>query len=298
MAKKTNPLNIVQNSSMRRPEWLRIKLGDNNNFSELRTLVKEQRLNTVCESARCPNLGECWNRGTATFMILGNVCTRSCTFCNIDVGKPDEYDPHEAERVAESVKKLNLRHAVVTSVTRDDLSDGGAALFAATIRAIRQKKPGCTVEVLIPDMKGDTDDLDVILAARPDIFNHNLETVERLQRALRVQATYKRSLFVLDYAAKKGFVTKTGIMLGAGEEKDEVVQLMRDARAVDVDILTVGQYLPPSKQHFPIQRYYHPDEFAELKTIAMELGFKHVEAGPLVRSSYHADAHVAHQPNV
>ncbi len=298
MAKKKNPLNIVQNSSMRRPEWLRIKLGDNNNFSGLRTLVKEQRLNTVCESARCPNLGECWNRGTATFMILGNVCTRSCTFCNIDVGKPDEYDPHEAERVAESVKKLNLRHAVVTSVTRDDLSDGGAALFAATIRAIRQKKPGCTVEVLIPDMKGDTDDLDVILAARPDIFNHNLETVERLQRALRVQATYKRSLFVLDYAGKNGFVTKTGIMLGAGEEKDEIVQLMRDARAVDVDILTIGQYLPPSKQHFPIQRYYHPDEFAELKAIAMEQGFKHVEAGPLVRSSYHADAHVAQQANV
>jgi len=298
VAKKKNPLNIVQNSSMRRPEWLRIKLGDNNNFSGLRTLVKEQRLNTVCESARCPNLGECWNRGTATFMILGNVCTRSCTFCNIDVGKPDEYDPHEAERVAESVKKLNLRHAVVTSVTRDDLSDGGAALFAATIRAIRQKKPGCTVEVLIPDMKGDTDDLDVILAARPDIFNHNLETVERLQRALRVQATYKRSLFVLDYAGKNGFVTKTGIMLGAGEEKDEIVQLMRDARAVDVDILTIGQYLPPSKQHFPIQRYYHPDEFAELKAIAMEQGFKHVEAGPLVRSSYHADAHVAQQANV
>jgi lipoyl synthase len=291
--KKKNPLNIIQNSSMRRPEWLRIKLGDNNNFSELRSLVKEQRLNTVCESARCPNLGECWNRGTATFMILGNVCTRSCTFCNIDVGKPDVYDLEEPQRVADSVKSLNLKHAVVTSVTRDDLSDGGAAIFAETIRKIRQKKPGCTVEVLIPDMKGDADDLDTILNARPDILNHNLETVERLQKALRVQATYKRSLFVLKYAKQKGFVTKTGIMVGCGEEKDEIIQLMKDARAIDTDIFTIGQYLPPSKQHYAIHRYYHPDEFKELKKVAMELGFRHVESGPLVRSSYHADAHVA-----
>jgi len=290
--KKKNPLNVIQNSSMRRPEWLRIKLGDNNNFSELRALVKEQRLNTVCESARCPNLGECWNRGTATFMILGNVCTRSCTFCNIEVGKPQVYDLEEPQRVAESVKALNLKHAVVTSVTRDDLSDGGASIFAGTIRSIRRKKPGCTVEVLIPDMKGDTDDLDTILEARPDILNHNLETVERLQKALRVQATYKRSLFVLEYAKQKGFVTKTGIMVGCGEEKEEIIQLMKDARAIDTDILTIGQYLPPSKQHYAINRYYHPDEFKELKTIALQLGFKHVESGPLVRSSYHADAHV------
>lgn len=277
---------------MRRPEWLRIKLGDNKNFSELRTLVKEQRLNTVCESARCPNLGECWNRGTATFMILGNICTRSCTFCNIEVGRPQVYDVQEPERVAESVKALGLRHAVVTSVTRDDLSDGGALIFAETIRQIRQKKPGCTVEVLIPDMKGDTDDLDTILSARPDIFNHNLETVERLQRALRVQATYKRSLFVLDYAKQKGFTTKTGIMVGCGEEKEEIIQLMKDAREVGVDIFTIGQYLPPSKQHYAITRYYHPSEFAGLKVIGMEMGFKHVESGPLVRSSYHAEEHV------
>ena len=292
MPKKKNPLNIVQNTSMRRPEWLRIKLGDNNNFSELRSLVKEQRLNTVCESARCPNLGECWNRGTATFMILGNVCTRSCTFCNIDVGKPPVYDLEEPQRVADSVKSLNLKHAVVTSVTRDDLSDGGASIFAETIRKIRQKKPGCTVEVLIPDMKGDADDLDTILNARPDILNHNLETVERLQKALRVQATYKRSLFVLEYAKQKGFVTKTGIMVGCGEEKDEIIQLMKDARAIETDIFTIGQYLPPSKQHYAIHRYYHPDEFKELKAIGMQLGFRHVESGPLVRSSYHADAHV------
>ena len=277
---------------MRRPEWLRIKLGDNANFSDLRALVRDNRLNTVCESARCPNLGECWNRGTATFMILGDVCTRSCTFCNIEVGKPGDYDLDEPQRVAESVKKLNLRHAVITSVTRDDLSDGGASLFAATIRAIRQKKPGCTVEVLIPDMKGDSDDLDVILTARPDILNHNLETVERLQRALRVQATYQRSLFVLNYAKRKGFVTKTGIMVGVGETLDEIKKLMQDARAIDVDILTIGQYLPPSKQHYPIQRYYHPDEFATLKELALEMGFRHVESGPLVRSSYHADGHV------
>lgn len=292
MAKKKNPLNIIQNSSMRRPEWLRIKLGDNTKFSELRTLVKEQRLNTVCESARCPNLGECWNRGTATFMILGDVCTRSCTFCNIDVGRPAVYDLEEPGRVAESVKTLGLKHAVITSVTRDDLSDGGASIFAETIRKIRQKKPGCTVEVLIPDMKGDTDDLDTILNARPDILNHNLETVERLQRPLRVQATYKRSLFVLKYAKQKGFVTKTGIMVGCGEEKDEILQLMKDARSINVDILTIGQYLPPSKQHYGIHRYYHPTEFAELKEIGLELGFKHIESGPLVRSSYHAEAHV------
>lgn len=291
MAKKKNPLNIVQNTSMRRPEWLRIKLGDNNNFSNLRQLVREQRLHTVCESARCPNLGECWNRGTATFMILGDICTRSCTFCNIEVGRPGHYDPDEPERVAQSVKQLNLRHAVITSVTRDDLSDGGAFIFAETIRRIRQKKPGCTVEVLIPDMKGDTDDLDTILDARPDILNHNLETVKRLQKALRVQATYQRSMFVLEYAKKRGFVTKTGIMVGVGETKDEIVSLMDDARAIDVDILTIGQYLPPSRQHYPIQRYYHPDEFDELKAIALDMGFRHVESGPLVRSSYHADAH-------
>ncbi|RMH65569.1 MAG: lipoyl synthase [Calditrichaeota bacterium] len=276
---------------MRRPEWLRIKLGDNNNFSNLRQLVREQRLHTVCESARCPNLGECWNRGTATFMILGDICTRSCTFCNIEVGRPGHYDPDEPERVAQSVKQLNLRHAVITSVTRDDLSDGGAFIFAETIRRIRQKKPGCTVEVLIPDMKGDTDDLDTILDARPDILNHNLETVKRLQKALRVQATYQRSMFVLEYAKKRGFVTKTGIMVGVGETKDEIVSLMDDARAIDVDILTIGQYLPPSRQHYPIQRYYHPDEFDELKAIALDMGFRHVESGPLVRSSYHADAH-------
>lgn len=292
MAKKKNPLNIIQNSSMRRPEWLRIKLGDNNNFSELRTLVKEQRLNTVCESARCPNLGECWNRGTATFMILGNVCTRSCTFCNIEVGRPLVYDLEEPARVAESVKALGLRHAVITSVTRDDLSDGGASIFAETIRKIRQKKPACTVEVLIPDMKGDSDDLDTILKARPDILNHNLETVERLQRALRVQATYKRSLFVLEYAKQKGFTTKTGIMVGCGEQKDEIIQLMKDARKIEVDILTIGQYLPPSKQHYAINRYYHPSEFAELKEIGLKLGFRHVESGPLVRSSYHAEEQV------
>jgi len=291
VAKKKNPLNIVQNTSMRRPEWLRIKLGDNNNFSNLRQLVREQRLHTVCESARCPNLGECWNRGTATFMILGDICTRSCTFCNIEVGRPGHYDPDEPERVAQSVKQLNLRHAVITSVTRDDLSDGGAFIFAETIRRIRQKKPGCTVEVLIPDMKGDTDDLDTILDARPDILNHNLETVKRLQKALRVQATYQRSMFVLEYAKKRGFVTKTGIMVGVGETKDEIVSLMDDARAIDVDILTIGQYLPPSRQHYPIQRYYHPDEFDELKAIALDMGFRHVESGPLVRSSYHADAH-------
>ncbi len=292
MPKKTNPFNVLQNTSMRRPEWLKIQLGSNKHFSELRTMVKQKSLHTVCESARCPNLGECWSRRTATFMILGDICTRSCTFCNIDVAKPTHFDDEEPFRVAEAVKQLNLRHAVITSVARDDMADGGASMFAATIREIRVQQPGCTVEVLIPDLKGDLDDLDIILDAKPDILNHNLETVERLQKALRVQATYKRSLSVLAHSKQRGFVIKSGIMVGCGEEQGEIVQTMKDLRAIDCDILTIGQYLPPSKMHYPIHRYYRPEEFDELKSIAMELGFRHCESGPLVRSSYHADEQV------
>jgi lipoic acid synthetase len=225
-------------------------------------------------------------------MILGNICTRSCRFCNIQVGKPTEYDTDEPNRVAEAVKTLNLRHAVITSVARDDLTDGGAFIFAETIRKIRQLSPNCTVEVLIPDFKGNTNDLETVLEASPDILNHNLETVERLQKALRVQAFYSRSLSVLQHAKRLCFVTKSGIMVGVGETKDEIIRTFHDLRDIDCNILTIGQYLPPTKMHYPLDRFYHPDEFAELKQIALELGFRHVESGPLVRSSYHADEQI------
>lgn len=289
MPPKTNINNRKKNTALRRPEWLKVRLGNNRQFTEVRELVKDQRLHTVCESARCPNLGECWSRRTATFMILGDICTRSCTFCNIEVRKPVEYDLEEPQRVAEAVKRLKLRHAVITSVARDDLSDGGARMFAETIRQIRKHQPGCSIEVLIPDFKGDSSDLDTVLEARPDILNHNLETVERLQKPLRVQATYKRSLSVLQHAKDNGFITKSGIMVGVGEERHEISQTLKDLRAVGCDILTVGQYLPPTKLHYPIHRYYHPDEFAAIKEEALGMGFTHVESGPLVRSSYHAD---------
>jgi len=289
MAVKKSTKNIKQNTRLRRPEWLKVRLGQDNNFSDVRQLVAQKNLHTVCESARCPNIGECWSRKTATFMILGNVCTRSCRFCNIDVGKPTEYDVQEPQRVADAVKELGLRHAVITSVTRDDLSDGGAYIFAETIRLIKEQKPSCTIEVLIPDFKGDLTDLDTVLDAQPDILNHNLETVERLQSPLRVQATYKTSLSILGHAKEREFITKSGIMVGVGETQDEILQTLRDLRVIDCDILTIGQYLPPTKEHFPLDRFYTPDEFAELKKRALEMGFMHVESGPLVRSSYHAD---------
>ena len=292
MAKKIDPANQQANTRLRRPEWLKIKLGSDNNFSDVRKLINRQKLHTVCESARCPNIGECWSRRTATFMILGNICTRSCKFCNITVGKPTEYDLEEPRRVAEAVKELNLRHAVITSVARDDLSDGGAFVFAETIRLIHVLHPKCSVEVLIPDFKGDLNDLDTVLDARPQILNHNLETVQRLQKDVRVQARYDRSLSVLEHAKKRGFVTKSGIMVGLGEHWEEIIQLFKDLRAIQTDILTIGQYLPPTKQHYPLDRFYTPEEFEELKRIAIELGFKHVESGPLVRSSYHADEQV------
>jgi len=292
VAEKTNPENSRRNTALRRPEWLKVRLGGGNNFSDVRGLINDKNLHTVCESARCPNIGECWSRRTATFMILGNICTRSCRFCNIETGKPAEYDLSEPLRVAEAVKKLNLRHAVVTSVARDDLSDGGAFIFAETIRQIHRLHPSCSIEVLIPDFKGDPDDLDTVLEAGPDILNHNVETVERLQKDLRVQATYTRSLGVLRQAKQRGFITKSGLMVGAGERKDEIIRTMRDLRAIGTDILTIGQYLPPTKQHYPMDRFYRPEEFAELKRLGLEMGFTHVESGPLVRSSYHADEQI------
>ncbi len=292
MSKKQDAANSAINTRLRRPAWLKVQLGANKDFSDVRSLIKRQKLHTVCESARCPNIGECWSRRTATFMILGNICTRSCKFCNIEVGKPTEYDLDEPRRVAEAVAELRLRHAVITSVTRDDLSDGGSSMFAETIRLIHEMAPSCTVEVLIPDFKGNLDDLDTVLDARPDILNHNLETVKRLQKDVRVQAGYDRSLSILEHAKQRGFIIKSGIMVGLGEQWNEIIELLHDLRAVDCDILTIGQYLPPTKMHYPLDRFYTPDEFAELKRIALKLGFTHVESGPLVRSSYHADEQV------
>ena len=289
MPSKTNPLNIIQNESLRRPEWLRVKFGSGHTFSDVRRLIDNKQLHTVCESARCPNLGECWSRGTATFMVLGNICTRSCTFCNIKVGKPHPLDTEEPRRVAEAVKKMKLKHAVLTMVARDDLKDGGAGMVAETVRLIKKNVPDCSVEALISDLKGDKNSLDLLLQSAPDILNHNLETVRRLQKALRVQAKYDRSLQVLKWAHEAGLTIKSGIMVGVGETFDEIVELMTDLRQIGCEIMTIGQYLPPTKAHYPLKRYYHPDEFADLKEVGLEMGFRHVEAGPLVRSSYHAE---------
>jgi len=289
MPSKTDPQNVVQNSSLRRPEWLKVRFGSGETFQQVKQQVNGNQLHTVCESARCPNLGECWSRGTATFMVLGNTCTRSCKFCNINVGKPTEYDLEEPQRVAEAVENMRIKHAVITMVARDDLIDGGAYIVAETIRQIKEKVPECSVEALISDLKGNRADLDTVLKAQPDILNHNLETVRRLQKELRVQAKYERSLSILTWAHEAGFKTKSGIMVGVGERFEEITDVMRDLRAIDCAILTIGQYLPPTRAHYPLDRYYTPEEFADLRELGMEMGFTHVESGPLVRSSYHAE---------
>jgi lipoic acid synthetase len=291
MAIKTDKKNIEVNGRIRRPDWLKVRLGSGETYTGVRKLVSDEKLHTVCESARCPNIGECWSRKTATFMILGDTCTRSCRFCNIKTGQPTHFDNEEPKRVAEAVQKLKLKHAVITSVTRDDLNDGGAAMFSETIQAIRNASPSCSIETLIPDFKGNMDALQMVLDAKPDILNHNIETVERLQRAVRVQATYSRSLAVLQYSKEKGMITKSGLMVGLGETKEEVIQTMKDLRAIDCDIITIGQYMPPTKEHYPLTRFYTPDEFKDLKEKAKELGFEYVESGPFVRSSYHAEKH-------
>ena len=275
---------------MERPKWLRAPAPVGENYRELKDLIERLRLHTVCESARCPNVGECWNQRTATFMILGNVCTRRCGFCAVEKGAPLPVDYNEPERVAEAVAAMGLRFAVVTSVNRDDRPDGGAELFALTIRAIRGRVPGCGVEVLIPDFQGSREAVATVMEARPDVLNHNTETVPRLYRQVRLGARYERSLDVLAYARKMApeCPTKSGLMLGLGETPDEVLTVMRDLRAHGVDILTLGQYLRPSPKHLPIVRYVPPEEFADFQKAGMEIGFGHVEAGPLVRSSYHA----------
>jgi lipoic acid synthetase len=273
----------------RKPSWLRAKLPGGPGFTAVRQLVEGTHLHTVCQSAQCPNLGECWARGTATVMILGNICTRSCNFCAIQTGRPTELDLGEPARVAEAVERMGLRHVVVTSVARDELADGGASVWAATIRAVRYRNPHTAIEVLVPDFKGRTEDIDTVLDAGPDIFNHNVETVERLQKPVRVQARYDRSRGVLRHAKSRGFTIKTGLMLGLGERAEEVEQCLRDLVADRVDILTVGQYLQPTARHLPVDRWVPPEEFQHWKEFGLKLGLGVVESGPLVRSSYHAD---------
>ena len=273
-----------------RPRWLRAPAPAGENYQELKSLVGRLRLHTVCESAACPNVGECWNHRTATFMILGNVCTRRCGFCAVEKGAPLPVDYHEPQRVAEAVEAMGLKFAVITSVNRDDRPDGGAELFAMVIRAIRERVPDCGVEVLVPDFQGSRDAVRTVMEAAPEVFNHNTETVPRLYRQVRLGARYERSLDVLAYAKKLApqIPTKSGLMLGLGEMPEEVVEVMRDLRAHRVDILTLGQYLRPSPRHLPIVRYVPPEEFDEFRRAGYEMGFAHVESGPLVRSSYHA----------
>jgi lipoic acid synthetase len=273
-----------------KPAWLKVRAPGSENYLRLKALMNDLELHTVCEEARCPNIGECWHYGTATFMILGDVCTRACAYCAVAHGKPTELDPGEPERVANAIEAMTLRHAVITSVDRDDLADGGASVFADTIRLARTRVPRCRIEVLIPDFQGLESSLRTVLDAGPDVLNHNIETVPRLYRMARSGGRYPRSLELLDRSRRHApaIATKTGIMVGLGEQFDELVSVFDDLRKVGVSILTVGQYLRPTAAHAPMARYYHPDEFAELKRIALSKGFRHVESGPLVRSSYHA----------
>ncbi len=278
---------------LRRPEWIKARAPMGPGYERLRTLMRELDLHTVCEEAHCPNVGDCWNRGTATFMILGDVCTRACGFCAVKTGLPAQApDPGEPRRVAEAVARMGLSHAVITSVNRDDQKDGGANIFAAVVREIRSLIPTCAVELLIPDFKGVVAAQDTVLAARPDILNHNTETVPRLYRQVRPGARFERSLDLLRRSAEAGLLTKSGIMLGLGEEWAETLDTIRAIRSAGTEVLTVGQYLRPSPEHLPLERYYTPAEFDSLRTFALGLGYRHVESGPLVRSSYHADEQV------
>ena len=274
-----------------RPDWLKVRLPAGESYARLKSLVKDHRLHTVCEEARCPNMGECWNAGTATFMILGDVCTRSCGFCAVRTGRPEGLDTDEPYRVARAIRIMGVRHAVITSVNRDELPDGGAAIFAETIRQARIVNPGIRIEVLIPDFRGVRWALQLVIDERPDILNHNTETVPRLYTRVRPQAKYARSLEVIRRGHEAGMVTKSGLMLGLGEEQEEVLSVMRDLRTNGCDILTLGQYLRPTMDHLPVERYVPPGEFDSYKEKGLEMGFKHVESGPLVRSSYHAEGH-------
>ncbi|BFT69754.1 lipoyl synthase [Paenibacillus sp. P36] len=284
----------------RKPDWLKINLKTDENFKEIKSMMRSKTLHTVCEEAKCPNIHECWANRTATFMILGDICTRACRFCAVKTGLPTELDLQEPERVADAALQMGLRHCVVTSVARDDLQDGGAMIFAETIKAIRRKLPLCTVEVLIPDFLGREESLVTVLEAKPDILNHNMETVERMSDRVRSKAKYRRSLELLQRSKRiaPSIPTKSSVMIGVGEEWDELLQTMDDLRAVDCDIMTIGQYLQPSTTHLAVSKYYTPEQFALLKEEGMKRGFKHVESGPLVRSSYHAHEQVKSASNV
>lgn len=276
-----------------KPKWLRVKLPTGKNYTDLRTLVDKYKLNTICTSGSCPNMGECWGEGTATFMILGNICTRSCGFCGVKTGRPEDVDWDEPEKVARSIKLMNIKHAVITSVDRDDIKDMGSIIWAETVKAIRRMNPNTTLETLIPDFQGNTRNLDRIIAVAPEVVSHNMETVKRLTREVRIQAKYEKSLEVLRYLKEQGIKrTKSGIMLGLGETEEEVIQVLHDLADAKVDIVTIGQYLQPSKKHLPVKEYITPEQFEKYEKIGKELGFRHVESGALVRSSYHAEKHI------
>ncbi|MGV3611041.1 MAG: lipoyl synthase [Fluviicola sp.] len=277
---------------IKKPNWLRVKLPIGENYKKVRALVDEHKLHTICESGSCPNMGECWGEGTATFMILGNICTRSCGFCAVQTGKPEAIDEFEPGKVAHSIKTMQIKHAVITSVDRDDLKDGGAGIWVQTVRAVRHQSPGTTMETLIPDFAGKWENLQQIIDVAPEIVSHNLETVRRLTKQVRIQAKYDRSLEVLFRLKKGGMRTKSGVMLGLGETDEEVIETMEDLRAVGVDILTLGQYLQPTPKHLPIVEFVTPERFDKYRELGMKMGFRFVESGPLVRSSYHAEKHI------
>ncbi len=282
----------TQEVPVKKPSWLRVKLPTGEAYKKVRGLVSEHKLHTICESGNCPNMGECWGAGTATFMILGNICTRSCGFCSVATGKPLAVDVFEPLRVAKSVKIMGVKHAVITSVDRDDLEDGGSDIWVQTVRKIRELSPDTTLETLIPDFAGNWENLQRIIDVAPEIVSHNLETVRRLTRQVRIQAKYDRSLEVLFRLKKGGMKTKSGIMLGLGETHQEIIETLEDLRSVGVDIVTLGQYLQPTKSHLPVAEFVHPDRFKEYKDLGLEMGFRYVESGPLVRSSYHAEKHL------
>ena len=278
----------------KKPDWIRVKLPTGKKYTELRGLVDKYKLNTICTSGSCPNMGECWAEGTATFMILGNICTRSCGFCGVQTGRPSAVDWAEPEKVANSIKIMNIKHAVITSVDRDDLKDMGSIIWAETVNAVRRISPQTTMETLIPDFQGNTRNIDRIVQVAPEVVSHNIETVRRLTRKVRVQAKYDTSLEVLRYLKEEGIQrTKSGIMLGLGEREEEVMEALHDLRKVNVDVVTIGQYLQPSKKHLPVQQFITPDVFKKLEVFALDLGFRHVESGPLVRSSFKAHKHIA-----
>lgn len=290
-------VSTVDNTRVKKPDWLRVKLPIGEDYKHVRSLVDNYKLHTICESGNCPNMGECWGAGTATFMILGNTCTRSCGFCAVATGRPEPVDWDEPQRVAEAIHLMRVRHAVITSVDRDELKDGGSIIWNNTIKAVKALNPNTTLETLIPDFKGDKENIQRIIDAAPEVVSHNIETVERLTKQVRIQAKYWRSMEVLRTLKQGGMRTKSGLMLGLGETKAEVTQTLADLAANKCDVVTIGQYLQPTKKHLPVQRFVHPDEFAEYKEIGLQLGIEYVESGPLVRSSYHSERHIGKSKN-